>query len=214
MTMHLTPFRLLLIAAMAVAIVIGFIVVPVGASLPVHWNIAGEADGFLPREWALLMPALILVAVWVLFAVVMRFMPPAQREAGAHMAGVTFTAIMLLFLAITSATVAIGVGLPVSMVQVVAAGVAVLLLVLGNAMPKSRPNGFAGIRIPTTLRDPVNWQATHRLAGWLTMGGGLILLAAAFLMPTTQIVWWVIVCVLAPLLIGSVYSLILARRAA
>ena len=100
------------------------------------------------------------------------------------------------------------------MVHVVGFAIAALLLVLGNAMPKSRPNAYAGIRLPTTLRSEANWQATHRLGGWLTMAGGLVLLGATLLVPASALVWWVICCVVVPMLIASGYSLWLARRAA
>jgi uncharacterized membrane protein len=209
-----TPAKVLLLAAMAVAVIAGFVLVPAGTSLPVHWNFAGEPDGFLPREWALLLPAGAVALVWLIFLGVDRFARPADREAGAYVVSVVLTALTATFLAITVATVAIGLGLPISMVQVVSVAIGVLLLVLGNAMPKSRPNSFAGIRMPTTLRSEVNWLATHRLTGRLTIIGGIVLLAAAFLVPVQMLLWWVIGCVLVPMLIGTAYSLIIARRAA
>lgn len=207
-----TPAKLLLLAALALTIVAGFILVPPGTILPVHWNAAGEADGFLPRELALLVPAGIVALVWLIFLCIDRFAKPADREAGAHVTGVALTAITALLLALTVATVAIGLGTPVNMVQVVAVAIAVLLLVLGNAIPKSRPSSFAGIRIPTTLHSESNWLATHRLAGRLTLASGVLLLIAAFVVPTNTLIWWLIACVLLPMLTASIYSLTLARR--
>jgi uncharacterized membrane protein len=214
MIRFLTPLKLFLLAAMAVALAAGFVLVPPGTMLPVHWNLGGEADWFLPREWALLIPAVAVALVWLIFLGVDRFARPADREAGAHIVSVVITALTATFLGITVATVAIGLGLAVSMVQVVAIAIALLLIVLGNAMPKSRPNSFAGIRLPTTLRSESNWLATHRLTGWLTIAGGIVLLAAAFLAPAQVLVWWLIGCVLVPILVGSAYSIAMARRSA
>jgi uncharacterized membrane protein len=209
-----TPLKLFLLAAMAVTVVVGFVLVPAGTMLPVHWNIAGEADCFLPREWGLLFPAGAVLLVWSIFMGVDRFAKPADREAGAHVVSVVLTALTATFLAIAVATVAIGVGVPISMVQVIAVAMGVLLVILGNAMPKSRPNSFAGIRMPTTLRSETNWLATHRLTGRLTIIAGILLLGAAFLVPVQTLVWWVIGCVIGPMVIGTAYSLILARRSA
>lgn len=209
-----TPLRLLLLVGMAGAVAAGFILVPPGLHLPVHWGINGEADGFMPRDLALLMPAAILVLVWGIFLAVARFARPADIDAGRYVTSVALTALTAIFLAIEVMLVLIGVGAPIDVVQVLAVAFGLLLLVLGNAMPKSQPNSFAGIRMPTTLRDPANWQATHRLGGVLAIAGGLVLLVAAFLAPRQQLVWWLIGCVLLPMLTATLYSLLYARRAA
>src|SRR3981081_2785044 len=52
-----------------------------------------------------------------------------------------------------------------------------LIVVLGNVMPKLPRNGVVGIRTPWTLSDPAVWERTHRLAGYLFMAAGLVILA-------------------------------------
>lgn len=203
-----TPLKLLLLAALAAAVIVGFLVIPAGTSLPVHWNIAGEPDGYLPREWALLIPVATTALVWGIFLAVNRYARATDREAGAYVVSVAITALTALMVALAVMTVLIGVGLATNMVQVLAVGLAVLLLVLGNAMPKSRPNAFAGIRMPSTLHSEANWAATHRLGGWLMLAGGLVLLVAAFLVPAPVLIWWLIGCILVPMLAASAYSLL------
>ena len=158
--------------------------------------------------------ALGLVAlVWGIFFVVARYAGRDEVAAGRYVTGVVLTALTGLALVIAVATIAVGLGYPVDVVQALAFAFAVLLMVLGNAMPKSQPNSFAGIRLPTTLRDPANWQATHRLGGVLSIAGGLVLLAAAMFAPKSQLVFWLIGCVLVPMLIATAYSLVYAGRA-
>jgi uncharacterized membrane protein len=209
-----TPLKVLLLVLTAATVIVGLIIVPASTMLPIHWNLAGEPDWFVPREVGLLVPAGVVALVWLIFLGVDRFTNAADREAGAYVVGVVLTALTATFCAISVATVAIGVGVPVNMVQVVAVAIGILLLVLGNAMPKSRPNSFAGIRMPTTLRSETNWQATHRLTGWLTIASGIALLIAAFLVPVQFLIWWVVACIIGPMLIGGIYSLIIARRTA
>jgi len=207
-----TPIRIGLVAVLVAAIAAGFALVPAGARLPVHWGIDGQADGFMPREWALLLPAVALLIVGGLLLAIHRLMRPEQQEAAAAMVGATFTALTGLFAAIAIGTVAIGTGMAVSMPQIIAMALAVMLLVLGNAMPKSRPNAIAGLRIPTTLDNPANWQSTHQVTGWMAVAGGVVLAAAALLAPPAQLIWWIAGCILVPLLAGATYSLLIARR--
>ncbi|OEO30371.1 hypothetical protein VW23_021630 [Devosia insulae DS-56] len=208
-----TPIRIALLVALVAVFVAGLALVPSGTMLPVHWGPSGEADGFLPREWALLVPFLMVAVVWVIFLAITRFGKPSDIAAGRHSYGVVVTAITGLALVMEAATVLIGIGVPVNMVQVIGFALGGLLVVLGNVLPKSQPNSFAGLRLPTTLKDTANWQATHRLTGLLCIVSGLVLVAAAALVPTPALIWWLLGCVFAPILVGVAYSLRYASKA-
>jgi uncharacterized membrane protein len=207
-----TPIRIALLVALVAVFVAGLVLVPSGTMLPVHWGASGEADGFLPREWALAVPLLMVALVYGIFYAVGRFARPDDAAAGRYTAGVVITALTGLALVLEAATVLIGIGVAVNMVQVLGLALGVLLVVLGNAMPKSQPNSFAGLRLPSTLNDAANWQATHRLTGLLCIISGLVLVAAAALLPPSALIWWLLGCVFAPILIGVVYSLAYAKR--
>jgi uncharacterized membrane protein len=56
-------------------------------------------------------------------------------------------------------------------------------LFLGNVLPRVRPNFFVGIRTPWTLASDTVWRRTHRVAGKLLVGGGVLSLAAIALAP-------------------------------
>lgn len=207
-----TPIRIALLVALIAVFIAGLVLVPSGTMLPVHWGISGEADGFLPREWALLIPLLIVAFIWALFFVIGRVARPSDAAAGRYATGVVITALTGLALVLEAATVLIGIGVAVNMVQVIGLALGVLLVMLGNAMPKSQPNRFAGIRLPTTLKDPANWQATHRITGLLCIIAGLVLIVAALLLQAPSLIWWLLGCVFMPILIGVAYSLSYARR--
>lgn len=69
-------------------------------------------------------------------------------------------------------------GLPVNMRAVNRGVSGVLLVALGNVLPKLPRNGLVGIRTPWTLADPVVWERTHRLGGYLVTIAGLASLAS------------------------------------
>lgn len=207
-----TPLNIVLILLLVATTIAGFILIPAGTLLPVHWGISGEPDNFLPREWALLLlPAIALGTMAIL---VFAAQSGARERAGAkHAIGALIPAFLGLFLAITIATVMIGTGMEVDMVRIVVIGVGVLFAVLGNVLPKTQPNAVAGIRLPWTLNDPRNWQATHRLGGVLTLVGGVVIVVAALL--TAHPVTLLIVLglgVLLPLVATILYSYRLSHR--
>ena len=54
-----------------------------------------------------------------------------------------------------------------------------MVLVLGNIMPKVRQNNTIGIKIKWTLENEENWNATHRFSGRLWVIGGILCMTCA-----------------------------------
>mgnify|MGYP000573868704 FL=1 len=44
-------------------------------------------------------------------------------------------------------------------------GMGLLFVIVGNYLPKVKPNRTIGIRVVWTLQDEENWNATHRFSG-------------------------------------------------
>ncbi|MBN9306367.1 MAG: hypothetical protein BGO82_19940 [Devosia sp. 67-54] len=205
-----TPFNLVLAVALAVASIAGFVLVPAGVDLPVHWGVTGAADGFLPRDLALLLLPAIAVLVLGLLVWVRR----SAAAAGGRQALTTAMSVLLgLFVVVQTAIVMIGVGIAVDMVRIVVLALGVVFVVLGNIMPKTQPNGVVGIRLPWTLADAANWQATNRLGGWLMLLGGLLMACTALLSGQPAILLTATaIGVIVPILVATLFSYRLAHR--
>ena len=147
--------------------------------LAVHWNAAGEADGFMPALEALLFPAGMVAVVGLIFAAIPFIEPLQNRLEGSAPALKTIWAAMLAFLLGLQAYIAAPIFGFEPPIAVVPFAVGILLIVIGNILPKSRPGFFVGIRTPWTIADTDNWIATHRLGGKLFMIAGLIIALAA-----------------------------------
>lgn len=76
------------------------------------------------------------------------------------------------------ATLANATGLPVNMRAVNRGVLGVLLIGLGNVLPKLPRNGLVGIRTPWTLANPTVWERTHRVGGYLVTIAGVASLAS------------------------------------
>ncbi|OCP26404.1 MULTISPECIES: SdpI family protein [unclassified Ensifer] len=206
-----SPLVLPLAAALVATTLAGYLMILPGSELPIHWGVDGKPDGFWPRDRALLMAPISATIVLALVAFADRFAP--GRQAGHHVAAAASTGVLALFTAIQTVIVLIGLGIDVSMVRVIAFAMGLLSVVIGNVMPKSQPNGFAGLRLPWTLADPANWAATHRLTGRLMLISGIMLMLAALALTAGP--WLAAIAIAAfvlPFVVGSLYSYILSRR--
>lgn len=200
------------VAAMAALALAAGLRLPADAMLPIHWNAAGEADGFARAGIALALPVLIAAATSAVMTALPRIEPLQKQLSESH---VFYRAVWIALLAIFAlieamvALPAFGLHLPGTLALV---GVGALFLVLGNLLPKTRPSFFLGIRTPWTLTDRENWIATHRLGGRTMMAGGLMILAAALVPADIRaglVIAGIGVAVLPPLL----YSYLFWRRA-
>lgn len=78
--------------------------------------------------------------------------------------------------------------------------IGIVFIVVGNYLPKSRQNYTVGIKIPWTLSDAENWNATHRFAGRLWMVAGIVILGTAWLGQMLVFIPIVVLMVAAPVL--------------
>ncbi len=67
---------------------------------------------------------------------------------------------------------------------------ALILIVVGNILPRLRPNSAMGIRTRWTLHDESVWMKTHRAGGYFLLVFGLTLLAWTFI--DFMGIWWVL----------------------
>lgn len=203
----------LLASAMAVFAFVTAERLPADAMLPTHWNAAGEADDFSPALEALLFPAGMVLLLSALFAFIPRLEPLQDKlEGSAPVLRASWIGILFLF-----ALIELSIGLPAYGIEVpvniVMLGVGALLIVLGNALPKSRPGFFVGIRTPWAILDTDNWVATHRLGGKLMLLAGAAIILGALLLPPQWQVAVTLGSVLIAALVPVLYSWWLWDRA-
>lgn len=102
-----------------------------------------------------------------------------------------------------------GAEIPIQVIVPIFLGV--LLIAIGNYLPKSKQSYTVGIRLPWTLNSEENWNRTHHLAGYLWILGGVLLLLCAFL----PAVWFLPVLMILLILVAGIlfaYSYSLYRK--
>lgn len=198
-----------LLCVLAVITMAGYLVLPLGASVPIHWNASGEPDAFAASGAALAIAPGVALSLLALPLILGLVQSNEQREAGRHIERTALTAAAALAVVMQVITIAAGFGIEVDVPRVLAFAFAALLVVLGNALPKSRRNQFAGIRWPSTLSDDANWQATQRFGGILYIASGFILALVAILTSQPQIL---ISAILAAAVLPALAAIVFSMR--
>lgn len=140
-----------------------------------HWGANGQVNGWSSRAWgAFTMPFVLLM-----LALLMHWIPRIDpRRANYSKFATTFDAIfisiMLFLLLMHFALLGAALGYPVKFERWVPVGIGLLFIVLGNLMPRARPNWFIGVRTPWTLSSDRVWEKTHRLAGYVLVAAGMV----------------------------------------
>lgn len=92
-------------------------------------------------------------------------------------------------------------------------GLGALVVLIGDNLPKSRPNFFVGIRTPWTLGNTDIWIATHRFGGKIMLGAGCVTLLLAFLpISSGSLAAAIFIALALPVVIPSFYSWLLWQK--
>ncbi len=145
-----------------------------------HWGFGGEADGGMPKAWAIVVLPLFsflmhMICIWVIS------LDPKNKDQSAKVSGMIYWIcpwVSLIGQGLILGT-AMGLTLDVSRIFLILLGL--MFLVFGNYLPKCKQNHTIGVRIPWVYTSDANWNETHRLAGKLWVICGLLFLPSAFL---------------------------------
>ena len=170
----------------AVAVIASAIVYPrLPEMMPTHWRgMDPQPDGWSSRAFGAWITPVILLGMWALLRILPAIDPRGSNYAkfGDAFEGI-IVSIMLFMLVMHIVILRAALGYPVAMERVVPVGLGVLFVVIGNLLPRARPNWFVGIRTPWTLSSDRVWEKTHRFGGRVFVAGGMVIVLASLAMP-------------------------------
>ncbi len=113
--------------------------------------------------------------------------------------------VVLLFIGLHAAVLSAVLQYPAMASRIIPMVLGVSLVLMGNVMPRLRPNWVAGLRTKRTFEDPQLWRSAHRAFGAAFVVSGLLTMIVGFLAPRYGLVTG-IVSVLASCAVGFVAS--------
>lgn len=191
--------------------------------VPVHYNIAGEIDRWGSKYEMFILAVGFSFSGWLLWLVARfsgRFADTeeerAKRRVNAKILRYTGIAMQLLFCILqvvflvgafreaeAEATVS-----AVPIYKILGAGTGLLMIVLGNIMPKAKDvNSVLGIRTPWSRSSPEAWAESQRMGGITFAAAGAICLILSLVLHGFAIFWVILGCSLGAALISCVLSI-------
>ena len=150
--------------------------------IPYHWGINGEVDGWASKPVAVfLMPLFLLAMQWLCFFA--SAWDPKSRNISGKMLGLVLWIIPILNILLNVMVYIAALDRRVDVSVIIPLFLGTLFVVIGNYLPKCKQSYTLGIKLPWTLNDEQNWNATHRLAGKLWVAGGLLCMPCTLLPP-------------------------------
>ena len=178
--------------------------------IPAHYNSAGVVDRMGSKYESLLWPAT-TAFMGGFFLLMTRFVKTASEKKVLHIVGVVmelfFIALGVYFMikSIRYDPTAAAPGINTDVGRMAGIAIGIVLIVLGNFMPKISRNKLFGLRTTWTLKSDVVWQKSNRFCGICSVACGLLMVLSAAVLPSSAVLIacvglfaaWVVLSVLA-----------------
>ena len=168
-----------------------------------HWNIHGNADGYMPKSLGLFLLPTILAVFTLVFIAIPRIDPLKSNIQQFRSYYDGFVIVFLLFmLSIHVQVILWNLGVKISFNRTVPIGLGILFFSIGVLCEHVKRNWFIGIRTPWTLSNDRVWEKTHRVGGKLFKVAGAIAVLGAFFQA------YMIPFILAPAILTAIFTVV------
>ncbi|MFN5367425.1 MAG: SdpI family protein [Roseiflexaceae bacterium] len=161
-------------------------------TVPAHYGIDGMVDRYDSKYTMLLFPLIIIVVVAIRDLVPQMLGRDDAQQANLAVLDRLLLPVVIVLVAFNLLTVWLATSqvhniyaTQVPVPQLILAGISLLFVVIGNVLPKTKPNWYVGIRVPWTVNHPAVWYKTHRFGGVVMTVWGCIALGVTLVVPPT-----------------------------
>ena len=177
--------------------------------IPTHFNIKGEADGFGGKDSIYLGPSIMGMAslFTYFFLTYIKKIDPKRNEQiedGLFQKFGFFTVLFLTALSMVILYATTHQGISIEKLLFPMMGLA--FAGMGLYMAKLKQNYFAGFKLPWTLDNEDNWNATHKIAGKVWLYGGVIQFFAGLVFSSVASFVIFFIAMVVMVLVPTIYS--------
>lgn len=175
--------------------------------VPTHFNLEGEADGWSSKAFAVFGMPLFLLAMH-LVCVIGTSLDPKNKNINGKPFNLVLWIVPVISFVCCALIYSVALGCEINVATYMCTFIGIVLILVGNYLPKCRQNYTIGIKIPWTLNDEENWNKTHRFAGklWVICGIATVLFAVL------GIAWFFFVTLVPIIAFPMIYSYVLYRK--
>jgi len=176
-----------------------------------HWGFNGEVNGYMPKFWGLFLMPMMSIALFLLLIFIPKIDPLKKNVAKFRKYYDYLVLAILLFLFyIFLLTIFANFGYKFNMNYAIIPAFALLFIILGYFLKKTKRNWFMGIRTPWTISSDEVWEKTHNLGSVLFIIAGIIVFLGIFFQ---DYIWlFFIVPIIIAAIVPVIYSYIIYRK--
>ena len=182
-------------------------------TVPIHWNLNGEADSFASKEFGLLFGPMMNLIVYIVLLLLPKIDPSGKNF---EKFGKTYKIIRYIlsgfFFLIVLLITAVSSGIELDMTLFMTYLILIFFTIFGNFLGNIKHNYFVGIRTPWTLANLEVWRLTHRFSSKFWVFVSLIYLIIVTFIEKGYIGYVMISYLVLISLVPVIYSFIVFKK--
>lgn len=131
--------------------------------LPTNYSLNSEVGNVAPKWINIILLPIIFATLNIV--VNMRISPKTEENVGKRLASFVVWLVPILAVVVGTFMIIKPLGLPLEAMSLVAYFMSLVFIIVGNYIPKSKPNNVVGFRLPWIMNDDDLWKKTHRFSG-------------------------------------------------
>jgi len=145
-----------------------------------HFDFNGLPNGYSSKMFA----AFGLPAIMLIINIILNFFidnDPRKANVSKTIKTISKWIIPVISIIMQSITMIYAVGKNINISMFVFILVGIMIMAIGNYLPKCKQNYTVGVKTPWTLNNEEIWNKTHKMSGYLWVIGGFIITISSFI---------------------------------